>query len=270
MVVVPAGSFTMGAAPSESGYDSWFGTTQVAVMIARPFAVGKYAITFDEWDACVSGGGCNGYSPGSRGWYRGRYPAIDINWHDAQAYIAWLSVKTAKSYGLPSESQREYYTRAGTTTPFWWGDFINDQIANYHAKNPYNGMPGGAFRQRTVPVDSFAPNAWGLFNVHGNVSEWTEDCWNASNIGNPGDGSARLSTSCQRRTWKEGVKESKQAYVFEPCEEKSGIGTPSTCTRRVLRSGDWQSSPYHLRSAHRFSMDPSIRAFAGFRVVRHL
>ena len=267
----------MGAPTSEPGYDSWFGTTQVEVTIAHPFAVGKYAVTFEEWDACVSAGGCNGYRPSSGGWHRDRYPVIHINWYEAKAYLAWLSVKTAKTYSLPSESQREYFTRAGTNTAFWWGDFITDQQANYHAMNSYNGQPGGTYRGRTVPVDTFAPNPWGIFNVHGNVDEWMEDCWNASNKGNPGDGSARGSTVCQRMIWKEGVKKSTHAYEYEFCErhhEKNGRDSRgvivAACDRRVKRGGSWSSHPNHLRSAHRYYTLPSIRAFSGFRVVRDL
>ena len=138
MVVVPAGSFTMGSPASEperSGDE-----TQVRVTIARPFAVGKFAVTFDEWDACVADGGCNGYRPGDQGWGRGKRPVINVNWDDAKAYATWLSRKTGKTYRLLSEAEREYVTRAGTTTPFWWGSSITPKQANYDGSvEPYKG-----------------------------------------------------------------------------------------------------------------------------------
>src|SRR5262245_64609999 len=110
MVVVSSGSFTMGSHPIESGrYDD--SEAQVRVSIAAPFAVGKYAVTFDEWDACIAEGGCNGYKPADQGWGRGRHPVINVNWDDAKAYASWLSHKTGKTYRLLSEAEREYVTR---------------------------------------------------------------------------------------------------------------------------------------------------------------
>ena len=100
-------------------------------------------MTLDEWDACVADGGCNGYTPGDKGWGRGKHPAINVNWGDANAYAAWLSKKTDKSYRLLSDTEREYVTRAGTTTPFWWGSSITPKQANYDGSaEPYKG---GAF-----------------------------------------------------------------------------------------------------------------------------
>jgi len=181
MVVAPAGIFTMGSQEKEEGHSDGVGDeAQVPVTIARPFAVGKFVVTFAEWDACVAGG-CKGYRPDDRGWGRVRRPAINVSWSDAKLYIDWLNAKTGKTYRLLSEAEREYVTRAGTTTPFWWGSSITPKQANYASVETYG----------TVPVDSFEANPWGLFNVHGNVWEWTEDCWKNSNQGNPGDGSAR-------------------------------------------------------------------------------
>ena len=129
-----------------------------------------------------------------------RHPVVCVNWNDAKAYAEWLSSKTGKTYRLLSEAEREYVTRAGTTTPFWWGTSITPQQANYNGNFLYaGGGSKGEYRQRTVPVDSFEPNPWGLYNVHGNVWEWTEDCWNASNSGNPGNGSARTTGDCRLR-----------------------------------------------------------------------
>jgi formylglycine-generating enzyme required for sulfatase activity len=237
MVVVPAGRFTMGSPESEperSGDE-----VRVLVSIATPFAVGKFAVTFDEWDACVADGGCNGYKPSDLGWGHSKNPFINDNWYDAKAYAAWVSHKTGKTYRLLSETEREYVTRAGTTTPFWWGSSITPKQANYDGNYTY---AGGGFkgerRQRTIPVDSFEPNPWGLYQVHGNVDEWTEDCWNESNTGNPGDGRAR---------------------------------TTGACTQRVVRGGTWLADPRLLRSASRVWRIADYRSYyIGFRLARTL
>ena len=214
MVVVPAGEFTMGSPANEAERSE--GETQVHVRIARSLAVGKFAVTFEEWDACVADGGCNGYRPGDQGWGRGKRPVINVSWDDAKAYVAWLSQKAGKSYRLLSEAEREYVARAGTTTPFWWGVSITPKQANFDgAREPYIGE----YRRRTVPVDSFEANPWGLYQVHGNVWEWTEDCLNDSNAGTPRDGSAR---------------------------------TSGDCSRRARRGGSWFSYPRALRAANRF------------------
>jgi formylglycine-generating enzyme required for sulfatase activity len=117
MVVVPAGSFTMGSPDGEEGRIEEEGP-QHRVTFGKSFGVGKYAVTFEEWDACVADGGCNGYKPSDAGWGRGRRPAINVSWDDAKAYAGWLTRKTGKNYRLLSEAEREYVTRAGTTTPF--------------------------------------------------------------------------------------------------------------------------------------------------------
>jgi formylglycine-generating enzyme required for sulfatase activity len=234
-VVVLAGSFTMSSPQSEPKREPFEGS-QHRVTIARPFAVGRFAVTFDEWDACVADGGCNGYEPNDEGWGRGRRPVINVSWNDAKTYVGWLSHKTGKSYRLLTEAEREYVTRAGTTTPFWWGSSISTQQANYNGNYVYNNGLKGEYRQRTIPVDSFAPNPWGLYQVHGNVMEWVEDCWNDGYQGAPTDGSA----------W-----------------------TSGNCNRRVLRGGAWDSLPQFLRSADR-RWDITVRRFIiiGFRVGR--
>jgi formylglycine-generating enzyme required for sulfatase activity len=236
MVVAPAGTFTMGSPPSEPGRG--IDEAQVFVEIARPFAVGKFAVTFDQWDACVAEGGCNGYTPPDRGWGRGNRPVINVNWADANAYAEWLSQKTGKTYRLLSEAEREYVTRAGTMTPFWWGSSITPEQANYNGIFTYAGGAKGEFRVQTMPVDSFEANPWGLFNVHGNVWEWTEDCWNDSNQGNPGNGSAR---------------------------------TTSDCIGRVVRGGSWSLVPQLLRAASRRGNFSVLRNdYTGFRLARTL
>jgi formylglycine-generating enzyme required for sulfatase activity len=239
MVVVPAGSFTMGSPENEPERQPDEGP-QHAVTIARQFAVGRFAVTFDEWDACVADGSCNSYRPSDASWGRGRRPVINVSWDNAKAYIAWLSRKTGKPYRLLSEAEREYVARAGTTTAFWWGSSITPAGANYNGNVVYKGGGRlGVFPGRTVPVDSFQPNPWGLYNVHGNVLDWTEDCWNDSHQDNPGDGSARVTS------W--------------------------DCGRRVVRGGSWVNFPSELRSAMRISHTIDLqRAYLGFRVARTL
>jgi formylglycine-generating enzyme required for sulfatase activity len=237
MVVAPAGTFTMGSPASEQGRSTDEGP-QHQVTFAKPFAVGKFALTFDEWDACVAGGGCNGYRPGDNGWGRGRQPAINVSWDDAKAYVAWLAKKTGKPYRLLSEAEREYVTRAGTTTPFWWGGSISTSQANYNGNDTYGDGVKGQYRARTVPVDSFAPNPWGLYQVHGNVYDWTEDCYHDSYQGAPTDGSA----------W-----------------------TSGGCGGRVVRGGSWVLGPDILRSAYRAWASADVRnSDLGFRVARTL
>jgi formylglycine-generating enzyme required for sulfatase activity len=237
MVVVPVGSFTMGSSATEEGHSSNEGP-QHSVTISTPFAVGRFALTFEEWDACVADGGCNGYKPADQGWGRGRQPVFHVSWDDAKAYVAWLSRKTGKTYRLLSEAEREYVTRAGTATPFWWGASISASQANYDGTETYRGGPKGEYRQKTVPVDAFPPNAWGVYQVHGNVWDWVEDCWNASYVGAPTDGSAWVS---------------------------------GDCSHRVIRGGSWNFIPRGLRAAFRYRDSADDRSGGiGFRLGRTL
>jgi len=233
MVVVPAGDFTMGSPESEEGRTKFEGP-QHRVTFSEPFAVGRFAVTFDEWDACVAAGGCNGYKPDDSNWGRGKRPVVNVSWDDAQAYVSWLRAKTGRDYHLLSEAQREYVTRAGTTTPFWWGASVSINQANYHS----GAGSEGQYQYQTAPVDSFRPNPWGLFQVHGNVWEWIEDCWNPSYEGAPSDGSA----------WNSG-----------------------NCRSRVARGGSWENAPNFLRSALRNYYIAANRSNRfGFRIARTL
>jgi formylglycine-generating enzyme required for sulfatase activity len=222
LVVVPAYWFSMGS----TDYDLEKPVHKVT--IPSPFAVGRFPVTFAEWDACVADGGCKSYRPADQGWGRDRRPVIYVSWHDAKLYIDWLNAKTGKTYRLLSEAEREYVTRAGTTTPFWCGAGITPQQANYAGN-----------RRQTVPVDSFEANPWGLFNVHGNVSEWCEDVWHSDYNGAPTDGSA----------WLQG-----------------GVGS-----LRVLRGGSWISFPDDLRAAYRYGgLSGGRDDYLGFRLARTL
>ncbi len=154
---------------------------------------------------------------------------MNVNWHDAQEYVTWLSGTTGKSYRLPSESEWEYATRAGTTTEYWWGDDIGANNANC------NSSCGDSYAY-TSPVGSFAANSFGLFDVHGNVREWTENCWNTTYAGAPSDGSAWLT---------------------------------GDCALRAVRSGSWGSNPLGVRSAYRFGTSASQSYYSlGFRVAQ--
>jgi formylglycine-generating enzyme required for sulfatase activity len=212
---------------------------QHTVRIKAAFAVGRFAVTFDEWDACVADGGCKGYRPSDQGWGRGKMPVVNVRWDDATAYAAWLSRKTGKTYRLLSEAEREYVTRAGTTTVFWWGDMISTSQANYDPNYTFGGRVNGEYRQQTVPVDSFEPNPWDLYNVHGNVWEWCEDVWHWNYDGAPTDGSA----------WLQG----------------------GDTTDHVVRGGSWGSFPEGLRAAVRGRSAADDRLDnLGFRLVRTL
>ena len=239
MVVVPAGSYQMGSPSSEAGRDDGEGPVH-RVTIPRPFAVGVYEVTFAEWDVCVDSGGCGGYRPDDAGWGRGRRPVINVSWEDAQRFVAWLRQGTGHEYRLLSEAEWEYVARAGTTTPFHTGSTIATSQANYDGNYTYGNGRTGEYREKTVLVGSFNANTFGLYDVHGNVWEWVEDCWNDSYRGAPSDGSA----------WERG-----------------------DCGRRVLRGGSWYDRPGSLRSANRYRSIPGFRLSYygfGFRVARTL
>jgi len=233
MVVIPAGEFTMGSPPAELGAEA-----QHRVIISTPFAVSKFEITFDEWDACLKAGGCGGYRPDDEGWGRGERPLINISWEDGQAYASWLSRRTGKSYRLLSESEWEYAARAGTTTPFYHGNSVSPSDANYNGSTDGSG-PSDVNRQRTMPVGSFPANGFGLHDMHGNVSEWVADCWQDEySERTPTDGSA----------WLEG-----------------------TCNGRVVRGGSWEDSDTELRSAARTGGNKEDRFYTdGLRIARSL
>ena len=176
MVIIPAGSFTMGSPQSEKERQVFEGP-QHQVTIGNAIAVGRFEVSFREWDVCAVEGGCGGHIPEDEGWGRGRRPVVNVSWNDAQAYAAWLSSKTGKTYRLLTEAEWEYAARGGTPTPFWWGSSISASQANYDGNSTYGGGRKGKYRGKTVPVGSFASNPFGLYDVHGNVAEWDrEDC----------------------------------------------------------------------------------------------
>ena len=236
MVVVPSGSFMMGSPESEEGRGDDEGPVR-RVTIGYRLAVGMFEVTFREWDACVSDGGCGGYRPDDK-WGRYEHPVIEVSWKNAKGYVEWLRRKTGKRYRLLSEAEWEYVARAGTTTPFHTGRTISTEQANYDGNHTYGSGREGAYRERTTPVGSFEPNGFGVYDVHGNVWELVEDCWNISYRRAPTDGSAWLREDCDRR---------------------------------VLRGGSWDKRPEELRSANRIWDRPRSRHdLVGFRVARTL
>jgi formylglycine-generating enzyme required for sulfatase activity len=235
MVVIPAGEFTMGSPEAEPFRGA---ETQHRVTIAAPFGVSKFTVTFDQWGACVKDGGCDRYRPDDQHWGRGKRPVIDISWENAKAYVSWLSRKTGKPYRLLSEAEWEYAARAGTTTAYSTGSTISPSQANYDGSGDGSG-PSASNRQRTLPVGSFPANAFGLHDMHGNVSQWVEDCWHDDyTAAAPTDGSAWLT---------------------------------GDCNGRVLRGGSWGDSEIELRAAARTGEYKDNSSFNdGLRIARSL
>jgi formylglycine-generating enzyme required for sulfatase activity len=231
MVIVPPGSFTMGSRAGEEGRFDDEGPAH-EVTIAKAFAVGKFTVTFDEWDACVADGGCKNYNPSDAGWGRGRRPVINMSWDDAKGYVDWLAFKTKKSYRLLTEAEWEYAARAGSTTAYAWGNAVGARNANC------NGCGSQWDSKQTAPVGSFPPNAFGLHDMAGNVWQWVEDCYHNTYEGAPPDGAV----------WASG-----------------------DCGNRVLRGGSWYDNPKILRAAARYWYTKGLRFYSyGFRVARTL
>ncbi|GBL13735.1 serine/threonine-protein kinase pkn1 [Microcystis aeruginosa NIES-1211] len=265
MVAIPSGTFTMGSPANEKySFDDERPQHEVNV---PPFFMGKYPITQAQWKAIASRtdlkvkkdldpdpshfkdppkpplkrgasdsppfeGGARGGSPTR--WDR---PVEKVNWYDAVEFCARLSKLTGREYRLPSEAEWEYACRAGTTTPFYFGETITGELANYDASYTYAGEPNGEYREETTPVGQFPPNAFGLYDMHGNIWEWCADTWHDNYDGAPTDGSV----------WIENGDDS----------------------RSSLRGGSWCGYPYGCRSAYRLNYSRRVVNFSyfGFRVV---
>lgn len=244
MVIVPDGRFLMGSPADNSVSFVRPDSPQREIAIAR-FAVSQTEITFANWNACVTGGGCNGYEPDRAGWLGDSRPVINVSWEDAQRYVSWLSQMTGHEYRLLTEAEWEYAARARTTpdgpqTRFSWGD--EDPVCEISADN------GAAFlaceQGATWEVGSFRANAFGLHDMHGNVLEWVEDCYAPYNAEQRNGAAIRSDTGAT---------------------EESG------CLNRVYRGGAWMHYPLHLASAYRDWNVPSNLYFnLGFRVARTL
>lgn len=222
LVVVPPGEFSMGSTESE------FEKPAHRVVIARAFAIGRHEVTFAQWDACAAANACK-TDIDDHGFGRGDRPVIDVSWDEAQAFVKWLSAQTGQAYRLPSEAEWEYAARAGSRGSFAWGAAAGDGRANCADCSP---NPAGT----SLPVGSFRPNAFGLFDMAGNAAEFVEDCWNGGYRSAPTDGAA----------WRTGQ-----------------------CQLRVLRGGSFTSKANAIRSAARFRYDRDVRYYSnGFRVAR--
>ena len=239
MVVVAAGSYQQGA---DEGSDLALANEKPrrTVTIPQQFAVGIHEVTLDEWDACFDDQGCS-LRPDDNGWGRGSRPVIMVSWNDAQEYIQWLNQKTGQAYRLPSESEWEYFARAGEKS-----DWLGGEAARVCAYANVAGSETGFRWQHdacadqqnlgTLPAGSMQANAFGLFDVIGNVSEWTSDCMNLSYLDAPVDGSA----------WGRGI-----------------------CSSHMTRGGSWVTGTNEIRLPARFNLKNGDRNdFTGFRVVR--
>ncbi len=229
MISLPAGRFTMGSPATERGHEN--DEQPLHAVSVNALAVGKVEITFAQWDACVAQAGCT-HKPSDERWGRGAQPVINVSWDDARQYTQWLSGKTGKSYRLLTEAEWEYAARAGTTTRFYWGDDDKNACEYATVRTDWLGCDTG----RASPTGARKPNAFGLYDMAGNVWEWTEDCYRETYAGAPGDGSA----------WASGE-----------------------CKTRVTRGGAWDVRAYEARSANRNPRSVSNREYTiGFRVAR--
>ena len=226
MVVIPAGRFRMGClSDDDSCVDRELPVREVT--IAAPFALSVYEVTFDDY---VRFAEPDTVDDGD--WGRARRPVINVQWTMAREYVAWLSEQTGEEYRLPTEAEWEYAARAGAATQYAWGNAIGTNLAN--CKECGSEWDG----RRTAPVGSFAPNAFGLYDMHGNVLEWVEDCVNDSYVGAPTNG----------RAWLRG-----------------------DCTSRVARGGAWDYGARFARAAFRSTVAARFYLdFLGFRVARTL
>ena len=258
LIAIPAGVFTMGSPASEKGrHERESPAHQVA--ITRPFAIGVYEVTRNEYsrfvravdhssdlESCLVNEGHLWKERPGQNWrilafpQTPRHPVVCVNWYDATAYVSWLSQTTGFEYRLPSAAEWEYAARAGTNTPWYWGDSTDEQCAYANGADETTDLPWRAQcndgHAQTALVGVLQPNAFGLHDVLGNAWEWVQDCFNWSYEGAPADGSA----------WEEG-----------------------DCTARAMRGASWASTPTYLRAAHRAGQHAGFRSdYVGFRVVR--
>ncbi|MGX5174012.1 SUMF1/EgtB/PvdO family nonheme iron enzyme [Aliikangiella sp. IMCC44653] len=227
MVSIPAGSFQMGCV---SGQGCRSNEKPVHTVSINAFKMSETEVTFAQWDACVSAGGCS-HKPSDRGWGRGSRPVMRVSYNDiTQQFIPWLNKVTGNTYRLPTEAEWEYAARAGSSTQYSWGNSIGSGRANC------DGCGSQWDNSKTAPVKSFSANAFGLYDMHGNVYEWTQDCWNDSYHGAPSHG----------RAW-----------------------TSGDCSGRVLRGGSWRDGTRSLRAAYRYKSDRLYRFYNfGFRLAQ--
>lgn len=235
LVLIPGGSFLMGSPEDETMRLPNEGPVHRVEVPA--FAMARTEVTFAQYRHCVADGRCP-YLPPDEGWGRGERPVINVSFEEAGTYARWLSERTGEHYRLPSEAEWEYAARAGSRTRFSTGECLEAGQANFDARLPSAGCPAGDFIGRTVEVGRYPPNAFGLFDMHGNVREWTRDCWNPNYAGAPSDGGA----------WMRG-----------------------DCGRAAVRGGSWRDIEGQVRSASRVRPSGEFHnSRTGFRVVREM
>lgn len=221
-VEIPSGSFKMGSPSGEA--ERLDDEKQITVQVSK-FKISRYEVTFEQYDMFCEATGRE--KPDDNGWGRGNRPVINVSWHDAVAFAEWVGAR------LPTEAEWEYACRAGTVTPFSTGENLNTNQANYNGNNPYKDFPKGDYKRMTLPVGSFEPNPWGIFDMHGNVWEWCSD-------------------------W----------YGPYPEKQLTDPAGPETGTSRVFRGGGWYSAAMLCRSARRYNLNPDFSYnFVGFRLV---
>ncbi|MBB5517639.1 formylglycine-generating enzyme family protein [Amphiplicatus metriothermophilus] len=238
MAEIPGGAFRMGAPDNEPGRDESEGPARLVAL--APFALSRREITRAQWAACVRDGACPPLEAEPPAWAdgraRARLPAAGVSWEDARRYADWLSAKTGRAYRLPSEAEWEYAARAGRASPYAFGAAPGPGTANFDGALRALEDPEAVVRA-PLPAGSYPANAFGLFDMHGNVWEWVADCWTDSHAGAPEDGRAR--------SW--------------------------DCAARALKGGSYASAPADLRAARRRGLDATARRpDAGFRVARDL
>jgi len=214
MATLGGGRYLMGASGDDPQRQPWESPQHEVALQA--YAIGTHEVTFAEWDACVTAGGCNRYAPPGRGWGRGRRPIMMVSWRDAQRYMSWLSQRTGRAYRLPTEAEWEFAARGGTSTRYWWGDEFRPDIAS---------------TQGTVEVGATGQNGFGLHEVTGNVAEWVHDCYVNNYLSAPDDGRAVLRGDCARRvvrggSWRDapsGLRVASRSRVEQTVRD-AGIG----------------------------------------------
>jgi formylglycine-generating enzyme required for sulfatase activity len=235
MMLIPGGTFLMGSPESEEGrYSDESPQHEVTI---EPFFMGKYQVTQEQWRFVAQLPQVNRELEQDPSYFKGdNRPVEQVSWEDAVEFCDRLSQYTGRTYRLPSEAEWEYACRAGTKTPFHFGDNITTDLVNYDGTYPYKSAPKGKYREQTTDVGTFPPNAFGLYDMHGNLDEWCLDDWHENYIDAPTDGSA----------W----------------NSQSGSNT------KLLRGGSWCSDARYCRSAYRnwYSRD-NRNAYCGFRVV---
>jgi len=246
MILIPAGIFQMGSPEGELGRRDSEGPQREVNVSA--FCMGKYPVTQAQWRFVVELPQVDRDLKANPSRFKGdTHPVEQVSWYDAVEFCARLSAYTKRPYRLPSEAEWEYACRAGTTTPFYFGETITTEVVNYNGTDDKNGKwsgsygqgPKGEYRQTTTPVEEFgSANPFGLCDMHGNVLEWCQDHWHSSYEGAPTDG---------------------RAWIDKDAEENAA---------RVIRGGSWINNPVNCRSAYRFNHFPRVTYyFIGFRVV---